>query len=434
MRIFLADLGHNLLTKSSDVYPLGLANLATWLDAKIGPTTPLDIQLFREPQDLVRALDEGAPDMLGLSNYAWNEELAYHFAKYTKARSPKTLTFMGGPNWPLTEDVQDSFLRSLSAVDVYVDGPTYEGERAMEHLARRFIEGKGKLESVFEGAIPGCHFIDPSSAEFVRGEDVPRIRDLDEIPSPYLAGYMDPFYATGYFPMMQITRGCPFSCTFCNSGVRGNSKAFAHSIENIKADLLHIVDRVTPETTLCFADDNFGMYPSKTKRSPTTSATSRRPHRLAASTSARRPARTSTTGSSEGHRTRTGGALPMTAAVQSMNPEVLTNIKSRQHQARRLHQGAGEDAARHGHSVVRRAHPEPAGRDQSQTFMKGGRPISWTRACKRVSAHQLMLLLRRGPLCQPGQSVEKWGFETKLSRGRAQHRQVHRRKPGDRGR
>ena len=30
MIIFLADLGHNLLTISSDTYPLGVANLATY--------------------------------------------------------------------------------------------------------------------------------------------------------------------------------------------------------------------------------------------------------------------------------------------------------------------------------------------------------------------------------------------------------------------
>ncbi|MFQ5688691.1 MAG: hypothetical protein ACE5HQ_00275 [Gemmatimonadota bacterium] len=30
MRVFLADLGHNVLTISSDVYPLGIANLATY--------------------------------------------------------------------------------------------------------------------------------------------------------------------------------------------------------------------------------------------------------------------------------------------------------------------------------------------------------------------------------------------------------------------
>src|SRR5687768_4361563 len=101
MRIFLADLGHNLLTLSSDVYPLGIANLATYVRRHLEGGAEIEFHLFREPQDLKAALDRGALDVLGLANYAWNEELAYHFATYTKRRSPRTLTAMGGPNYPL---------------------------------------------------------------------------------------------------------------------------------------------------------------------------------------------------------------------------------------------------------------------------------------------------------------------------------------------
>ena len=54
MRIFLADLGHNQLTISSDVYPLGIANLAAYVQAYCVATKPLEITLFREPQDLKR--------------------------------------------------------------------------------------------------------------------------------------------------------------------------------------------------------------------------------------------------------------------------------------------------------------------------------------------------------------------------------------------
>src|SRR5690349_5588840 len=173
MRIFLADLGHNLLTKSSDVYPLGVANLATYLDRHF-TAERVDVQLFREPQDLKRALDAGAPDVLGLSNYAWNEELSYHFAKYTKAKSPRTLTVVGGPNFPLVRSVKETFLRSLPAVDAYVDGPTYEGERALLELVRRFHAEKRSIEGTLSAPIAGNHCIDRKSGELVLGPEVPR--------------------------------------------------------------------------------------------------------------------------------------------------------------------------------------------------------------------------------------------------------------------
>jgi hypothetical protein len=76
MLIYLADLGHNLLTLSSDVYPLGIANMATWVGAHLKSSEPPRIVLFREPQDLKKALDLESPEMLGVSSYAWSEELA----------------------------------------------------------------------------------------------------------------------------------------------------------------------------------------------------------------------------------------------------------------------------------------------------------------------------------------------------------------------
>ena len=70
MRIFLADLGHNLLTFSTDVYPLGVANLATWVDRHLQGDVRPEITIFREPQDLKRALDLDPPEILGFSNYS----------------------------------------------------------------------------------------------------------------------------------------------------------------------------------------------------------------------------------------------------------------------------------------------------------------------------------------------------------------------------
>src|SRR4030095_819632 len=118
MKVYLADLGHNQLTVSSDVYPLAIANLATYALAHAGPRNSLDIRLFREPQDLKAALDEDTPDVLGLSSYSWNHNLAVSFARYAKNRNTRTLTLMGGPNYPLTSEEQESHLRGMPSVDV----------------------------------------------------------------------------------------------------------------------------------------------------------------------------------------------------------------------------------------------------------------------------------------------------------------------------
>ncbi|MCH8746005.1 MAG: radical SAM protein, partial [Chloroflexi bacterium] len=78
MRIFMADLGHNQLTLSSDVYPLGIGNLVTYALAHAQVREPLEFKIFREPLDLKAALDSEPPDVLGFSSYSWNHNLSCH--------------------------------------------------------------------------------------------------------------------------------------------------------------------------------------------------------------------------------------------------------------------------------------------------------------------------------------------------------------------
>jgi len=320
--LYLADLGHNQLTVSSDVYPLGVANLAAY--AEVNLLNRLRIRIFRDPQDLKAAIDTEAPDLLGLSSYSWNHNLSLCFARYTKKRNPKAVTLMGGPNFPLTVEEQESWLREMPEIDIAVRGPTYEGERAFGNVVQRYLDAGGMLEGIQEEELPGNFWIHWKTGEFVRGAEIDRILYLDEIPSPYLAGLMDPFFATGYLPMMQIARGCPFSCSFCNSAVKSNSKIYRHSLKNVKADLLYIAKRVRREVALTFADDNFGMYDFDEGVADFIAYLQERfewPRYIRA-----------TTGKNRSERIidmmrKIRGALPMTAAVQSMNADVLKNIE-----------------------------------------------------------------------------------------------------------
>lgn len=409
MRIYLADLGHNLLTKSSDVYPLGVANLVTYaarylkLPAGAGK---VEFALFREPQDLKAALDRAAPDVLGLSNYAWNEELSHHFASYAKRRDRRTLTVMGGPNWPLVESVQEGFLRDLPDVDCYVDGPTYEGERAFLALLQRFVDVGARREGVFDAPVAGLTWIDPKCGAFVKATEVERIQDLDEIPSPYTSGWLDPFLQTGYFPMMQIARGCPFTCAFCNSGVKSNSRVFAHSVQNVKDDLLYLAERIKPEITLCFADDNFGMYERDEEIADYIGWLQDRfgwPRYIR-----------TTTGKNKGERIikvmrKVRGALPMTAAVQSMNPVVLKNIKRDNIKLSTYMEIQAELDSMGMQSYGELILCLPG--ETRQSFMKAVSDLLDAGA-KRISAHQLMLL-HGAELANPDQRA-KFGFDTRF--------------------
>jgi radical SAM superfamily enzyme YgiQ (UPF0313 family) len=404
MRLYLADLGHNQLTYSSDIYPIGIANLATYLTAYLRSPEPVDIRIFREPQDLKAALDARMPDVLGLSSYSWNHNLSRSFAQYAKRRAPNVLTLMGGPNFPLDVRVQESFMRGMPEIDIAVRGPTYEGERAFLNLMQRWVDAGYARDGLFEEPVAGNSWVHPRTGEFVRGAEVPRILDLDEIPSPYTSGWMDPFYATGYFPMLQIARGCPFTCQFCNSSVKGNSKVYAHSVKNVCDDLLFIAERVAPELPVCFADDNFGMYERDEEVADYI-------HYLQDRFGWPKYIRT-TTGKNRADRIikvmrKVRGTLPMTSAVQSLNPVVLENIKRSN-----IKLEAYAEIQKEVHAQGLQSYGElilcmPG--ETKESFMSAVSELLDT-GVNRVSAHQLMLL-HGAPLSDPD-SRERHQFKT----------------------
>jgi radical SAM superfamily enzyme YgiQ (UPF0313 family) len=406
MRVVLADLGHNQVTQSSDIYPLGIANLATYAREYTALREPLDITLIREPQDLKAALDSAPPDVLGLSSYAWNHELALHFARYARRRRPDVLVLMGGPNFPLDEGEQERFLRSIPEVDIAVRGPTYEGERAFVNVLRRYSEAGHSLQEAQAEPVAGGTWINRKTGDFVKGPAVDRIRDLDEIPSPYLAGLLDPFLSSGYFPILQISRGCPFTCAFCNSSVISNSKIYRHSRENVEADLLYLAQRIRPEVPLCFADDNFGMYPWDEEIADYIrylQDTYNWPQYIR-----------TTTGKNNHERIirvmhKTKAILPMTMAVQSLNPDTLQNIR-RSNISLESYAAVQQEA----HDLGIQSYGElilclPG--ETKATFMQGLQDLLET-GVKRVSAHQLMLV-HGAPLSNPD-SRQQWGFRSRF--------------------
>jgi radical SAM superfamily enzyme YgiQ (UPF0313 family) len=96
---------------------------------------------------------------------------------------------------------------------------------------------------------------------FVVNELAERIHNLEEIPSPYLTGMMDKFFKESLMPLIQTTRGCPFTCSYCVEGSSYYKKIIRmNSLEQIAAELEYIAKRAIHNKQLFIADSNFGMY------------------------------------------------------------------------------------------------------------------------------------------------------------------------------
>jgi radical SAM superfamily enzyme YgiQ (UPF0313 family) len=322
MKIYLADLTYTTLSLATDAFPLNIGFVAAYADKEFGKD--IELRLFKYVDDLEQAIQESPPDILGMSNYPWNFSLGLEFFRIARAVSPRTLCVMGGPNIPLEEEARTEFAKHNPLIDFYA---YLEGEGAFAELLRRASDAGLDREKMKASPVDGfVHRI--SETEVMKGVMLPRRKELDEIPSPYLTGFMDKFFDGKLSPMMETTRGCPFSCTFCHEGNSLVSKVNSFSLDRVKAELDYIAAAVrrAPSliSNLMFADPNFAMYERDLEIVEHIERIQRRqnwPRSIFASTGKNKKERIANAVR------KLNGSMSLWMSVQSMDPTVLKEIR-----------------------------------------------------------------------------------------------------------
>ncbi len=260
--IWLCDLTYTQQTIASDIMPAAVGCIATYTEKLLGDAART--RIFKFPEKLVAALEsEPAPRAIGFSNYAWNEDLSAEFARVIKRHRPEVVTIFGGPNYPNAASEQEAFLRRYPQIDFYV---VKEGEIGFARLIEALVAADFEPARVPDD-VPSIHRI-AADGSFRAAKTIERIRDLTDIPSPYLNGRMDEFFDGVMLPIVQTNRGCPFQCTFCVEGMDYYSKvAKTQNLEKISGELEYIAARMARlreesngRSDLHIADSNFGMY------------------------------------------------------------------------------------------------------------------------------------------------------------------------------
>ncbi len=321
LTVYLADLRHVLHGSAyNDSMPLGVGYMKAVMDERL-PT--VSSRIFAFPDKLDEALHQQMPDVLMLTNYMWNCSLSYYYAQKVKQLNPNALIVMGGPNFPLEDDRRIEFVKERPAVDIYVTG---EGDFMATDLVQWFIEDGYSIEKLLQRYIHSAVYL--HNGTYVATSLKPRSRNLDDIPSPWLTGIMDEFFEDSLFPLFETNRGCPFTCTFCVQGVKWYTKVSYFSLERIKEEIYYIgkkVHEVAPHMkTLVIADPNYGMFERDIEVS-TYIGEIQQQYQYPLIINA-------TTGKNQAERViksleKVNGALVMYLAVQSLNHDVLENVK-----------------------------------------------------------------------------------------------------------
>jgi radical SAM superfamily enzyme YgiQ (UPF0313 family) len=321
-QVYLSDLRYNYSgVLANDCMPLGVAYMKAVMDRDC---PDVESRLFAYPDKLLDAMKDSPPHILMMSNYVWNEGLSFQFAKLAKRINPDTLVVMGGPNISLETDRQVAYLAEHPEVDVYILG---EADFLAREIVLHFMDSGHNIARLGACELPSSLYRRPDGQVF-RNPTWPRHKEVEEIPSPWLTGIQDEFFDGKLAPMIETNRGCPFTCTYCCQGTSWYTKVHNFSKERIREEIFYIAKRIKERSprmgTLRIADSNYGMYERDTEISGYIGEAQklyRWPTFIDATTGKNRPERIIKSVE------QVGGALVLYQAVQSLDDDVLRNVK-----------------------------------------------------------------------------------------------------------
>lgn len=227
MKILLIDLPIPYFSVN-DRYssPLALGYLKAFAE-KNGLGQRCDIEILDEESTnllsdcaLVETIVQKKPEILGFSTYVWNTERTLYVAEQVKSILPGVKIVLGGP------EISPDNLEVIGkpCVDILVTG---EGEMTFTNILNHFLEGKPHLEE-----IKGIIF--KNSSKWNINPPAEPIANLNEIPSPYLSGIINP--AKFCYTTLETKRGCSYNCAYCYYG-KGFKSVRDFKLERLEKEL-----------------------------------------------------------------------------------------------------------------------------------------------------------------------------------------------------
>jgi len=321
LKIYLGDLTYNTIVVSTESLPINIGFIASYCIKQFGDQ--VDITLFKYIDDLEKAISEAPPDILGLSNYCWCQNVSQEMFKLFTEKNPNGLRVWGGPNFPIDSPSQKKFFKKFVNFDIYVP---IDGEVGFSNIVEKVLqENPKKIRDIaLESSLDGCIIKNSEGKLFYSLADT-RIKNLDEIPSPYLTGLVDKFFDDNLIPMLQTNRGCPFSCTFCTDGREAVNMVNRFSKERTEAEINYIAKHVKNNIHSMFVSDlNFGMIPGDIETCNFITDVQDKydyPHKLLTTTGKNNKKKIIESIKS------LKDSLTLSMSVQSMDDQVLKNIK-----------------------------------------------------------------------------------------------------------
>ena len=202
---------------------------------------------------IVDYYDKQDSDIYAFSSYLWSHMAIMAIIEELKKRNPKRIMVIGGPHLNITHNNVDWFFQH-KFIDAICE-PTSYGEWFITDILDQYVENDKINWKKVAFAIhrTGRRYF-PNKIEF-------------KFPGPLIPGNEDIVYKCKDISLeknlplvlpIELTRGCPYECVFCEWGGGIGGKVVRKNMEDIKIDLDYIPQIGIEQIQIL--DANYGIY------------------------------------------------------------------------------------------------------------------------------------------------------------------------------
>jgi radical SAM superfamily enzyme YgiQ (UPF0313 family) len=227
--------------------PLGLGYLASILEKDNHTVNIADMDGERLTlDDITENFLKERPELVGITAVTPNINYARNIADRLKKLDSRVVIAAGGPHPSVLPDEVISF----PSIDAVIRG---EGELTL----REFAAGM-KSDSRFE--VPGT--TQKKNGHIIKNADRPLLKDLNLLPFPArhllnLKNYRHPLMRKNRVTTILTSRGCPYSCIYCNKSIFGNEFR-ARSAGDVLNEIEELINKYKIEE-IHILDDTFNI-------------------------------------------------------------------------------------------------------------------------------------------------------------------------------
>ena len=217
-------------------------------------------EMYTDIEDIKASIQQAPPAIFGVSLYVWNYEKSLALCKWVKETWPNCIVMAGGPHQYFKH--HGDWFKKHWFIDASLPSEVY-GEIAITDLLNNLQDDNSiNWNTVEQMVYPSKNkSLTLHSKKATNKKDFKWGYSAYEAQHANMQEYVDHYYNVagrqGLHCKIETTRGCPYSCTFCDWGGGIGGKVILKDLNTVKTDLKILLSYNVSSVYVC--DANFGI-------------------------------------------------------------------------------------------------------------------------------------------------------------------------------